>query len=81
MFPAERLEYLNDRVPNRAHNDFLEIGIEAGMLGYAMVVAAVIAVLALALRAWREPRMRGQIVFGLSVLLLIALHSVVDYPR
>ena len=80
MFPAERLEYLNDRVPNRAHNDFLEIGIEAGMLGYAMVVAAVIAAIALALRAWREPRVRGQIVFGLSVLVLIALHSVVDYP-
>jgi O-antigen ligase len=80
MFPAERLEYLDALVPNRAHNDFLEIGIEAGMLGYAMIVAAAVAVMALALRAWREPRLRGQIVFGLSVLLLIALHSVVDYP-
>jgi O-antigen ligase len=80
MLPAERLEYLDPLAPNRAHNDYLEIGIEAGILGYAMVVAAAMAVLAVAARAWRERRMRGQIVFGLTVLLLIAFHSVVDYP-
>jgi O-antigen ligase len=80
MFPAERLEFLGPAVPNRAHNDCLEIGIEAGLLGYAMVAAAAAAVLAMAARAWRDPAMRSQIVFGLSVLLLIALHSVVDYP-
>ena len=80
MFPAEQLEYLDSLVPNRAHNDFLEIGIEAGMLGYAMVLAAAFAVVGLALRAWREPGMRGQVVVGLTTLLLITLHSVVDYP-
>jgi O-antigen ligase len=80
MLPAERLEYLNAQIPNRAHNDFLEIGIEAGILGYVLLVAAVLTVITLVLRSWGEPRMRGQIVFGLSVLLLIALHSVVDYP-
>jgi O-antigen ligase len=80
MFPAEQLAYLDPLVPNRAHNDFLEIGIEAGLLGYAMVVAAALAVFVLAGRAWREPGMRGQIVVGLTTLLLITLHSVVDYP-
>lgn len=80
MFPAEQLEYLDPLVPNRAHNDFLEIGIEAGILGYVAVSTAVATVIVLASRAWREPSMRGDIVFGLSSLLLIALHSVVDYP-
>jgi O-antigen ligase len=81
MLPAERLEYLDALVPNRAHNDFLEIGIEAGILGYAMVVAAAAACLALARRGWRAaPEIRGQIVFAFSVLMLIAFHSLVDYP-
>jgi O-antigen ligase len=81
MLPAERLEVLTPSVPNRAHNDFLEIGLEAGLLGYAMVVAAIGLCLAMALRGWRAvPDMRRQIVFGLGVLIVIALHSVVDYP-
>jgi hypothetical protein len=37
MLAAERLEYLEAVVLNRANNDWLEIGIEAGLLGYAMV--------------------------------------------
>jgi O-antigen ligase len=81
MLPAERLEVLDPSLPNRAHNDFLEIGLEAGALGYVMIVAAVILCLSIAWRAWRgAPPMRGQVIFGLSVLLIIALHSVVDYP-
>jgi O-antigen ligase len=80
MFPAEQLEYLDPLVPNRAHNDFLEIGVEAGILGYSLIVAATFAVIALALRSWHDRNMRSQIIFGLSTVLLIALHSVVDYP-
>ena len=81
MLPAERLEVLDPSMPNRAHNDFLEIGLEAGLLGYAMLAAAALLCLALAWRAWRQvPAMRRQVVFGLGVLLVLALHSMVDYP-
>jgi O-antigen ligase len=81
MLPAERLEVLDTALPNRAHNDFLEIGLEAGLLGYAMVALAGLLCVFLAWRAWREvPAMRRQIVFGMSVLLILALHSIVDYP-
>lgn len=81
MFPAERLEFLAATLPNRAHNDFLEIGIEAGILGYIMVASAIILCIAMAWRAWREvPAMRRQVVFAITALLLIALHSIVDYP-
>jgi O-antigen ligase len=81
MLPAERLEVLDPSIPNRAHNDFLEIGLEAGVLGYAMVAVIVILCISLAWRSWRQaPGMRRQIIFGLGVLMVIALHSVVDYP-
>jgi O-antigen ligase len=68
-------------VPNRAHNDYLEIGLEAGLLGYLAVVASTIVIVAMFWRSWRAVQaMHSQLVFGAAVLLLIALHSVVDYP-
>jgi O-antigen ligase len=77
----ERLEAVNPALPNRAHNEYLEIGLEAGLLGYAMVAAAAAVSIALAWRAWRSaPGMRRQILFGAGVLIIISLHSVVDYP-
>jgi O-antigen ligase len=81
MLPAERLEFLDASLPNRAHNDFLELGLEAGLLGYVMVAAAVTTCIAMACRAWRDgTEMRGHVVFAMAVLLSVALHSVVDYP-
>jgi O-antigen ligase len=78
---VERLAFVDPRIPNRAHNEYLEIGLEAGLLGYAMIAAAAVTVLALARRAWVGSRgLRGQIVFGLAVLIVITLHSFVDYP-
>lgn len=81
MLAFERLEFVDPRLPNRAHNEYLEIGLEAGLLGYAMVATAAALIVALAWRAWRgAPGMHRQIVFGLSVLIVIGLHSIVDYP-
>ena len=81
MLSAERLEVLDPEVPNRAHNDYLEIGLEAGVFGYLEIGLIVILCMTMAWRTWRDRRdVRGQIVFGASVLLLIAFHSVVDYP-
>ena len=80
-FAVERLEVVNRTYPNRAHNDFLEIGLEAGVFGYLAVAAAAILCLFLILRAWREQGERGeQVIFGLAVLSIVALHSLVDYP-
>jgi O-antigen ligase len=81
MIPAERLEYLDVTMPNRAHNDFLELGLEAGLFGYAMLAAAALVCLILGWKSWRaRPGMRGQIVFAAGVLIVITLHSFVDYP-
>jgi O-antigen ligase len=78
---AEPLEAVNASVPNRAHNDYLELAIEAGAFGYAALAAVALVLATMAARAWRtRPDDRPQVLFGLAVLLLIALHSLVDYP-
>lgn len=79
---AERLEVVGASFPNRAHNDFLEFGVEAGVFG-AMVLAAITAILIrLIVKGWKSPPAgsRAQLVFSITTLALIALHSQVDYP-
>ena len=82
MMAAERLEVVDQTLPNRAHNDYLELAIEAGLPG--LLVLAIIA--AIVLRAvWlarRDPPAgsRPQVLFASGTLAVIALHSLVDYP-
>lgn len=79
---AEPLASVQTAVPNRAHNDYLELAIEAGLFG-CLVLATIVTVLArLAARQLRQPspRLRGQAIFALAALTIVALHSQVDYP-
>lgn len=80
---AERLEAVNPSFPNRAHNDFLELMLEAGAPGLALLT-----ILA-GLLAWRwvirwhaspTPMERTELCFGAATLVLLGLHSIVDYP-
>lgn len=78
---VERLEVVNQTYPNRAHNDYLEIGLEAGIAGYAAIAAMTLIATTLALRAWRSGSdRREQIIFSVGVLVILAVHSLVDYP-
>jgi O-antigen ligase len=75
----ESLENLSPRKPGRAHNDFLELTIEAGAPGLAVMA------LWLALIGWlswkaRASRRRWVGWAGSTFLLAIALQSVTDYP-
>jgi O-antigen ligase len=81
LIAAERLEILDPAIPNRVHNDYLELALEGGAIGLALL-AAVAAVLGrLAWRTWRDrPRERHLTACGLTMLLIVALHSFVDYP-
>ncbi|WEK45586.1 MAG: O-antigen ligase family protein [Candidatus Andeanibacterium colombiense] len=77
----EPLEDLDPSVPNRAHNDFLELTLEAGVLGLALLALTAALVGWMAYRAWRDrPEDRGQVGFGFAALGIIALHSLADYP-
>jgi len=81
LVAAERLEVLNASVPNRVHNDYLELALEGG-LPALLLLAAIAGVLAWAAwRNWRErPDQRHFTAFGAIVLFVVAAHSFVDYP-
>jgi O-antigen ligase len=77
----ERLDDVTDRILNRAHNDYLEFFIEAGVPGM-LLVALFVAVVALRLReliASDQRRPALSLPAGLTIVLVM-LHSAVDYP-
>jgi O-antigen ligase len=81
LIGAERLEVLDPFLPNRVHNDYLEIVLEAGVVGVALLAAIVLVLARQAWRGWREdPESHPQTALGIAILLIIGLHSVVDYP-
>jgi O-antigen ligase len=82
LLPAERLEVVRDTVTNRAHNDFLELAVEGGIFGLALLGTISVVLVRAALSSLRAPyaQGRGLIIFALASLLLLGLHSLVDYP-
>ena len=68
---------------NHAHNDYLEILVEAGLPGAVLIG---LAALALGWRLWRLIRRTvrttdpGPALAGFSMLALLLIHSLVDYP-
>jgi len=79
---AERLEAIGPTLPNRAHNEYLELLLEAGLPGaIAWLLVIVLAVTA----TWRSLQGRttvpqAQAVFTAGTLTIAFLHSLVDYP-
>ena len=83
FFAAERLEFVDASVPNRAHNDFLELALEAGLPGLALLAAlagVLVWRLVVRLRDAGALPQRAEIWFAAGVLVLLAAHSLVDYP-
>ena len=75
----ESLENTAQRRAGRAHNDYLEIAIEAGLPGLLLIAAWSAMCIWLAWRARRSPlRWAGWAAAG--ILLAIALQSATDYP-
>lgn len=75
--PFERLEVLDATVPNRVHNDYLELLIDAGVLAPLVLSAAAV----LLGRLWhRSQAAREHRLVAIGTLLVLALHSIVDYP-
>lgn len=80
LMAAERLEVVDPTIPNRAHNDYLELILEAGLPGIAVALVIAVLVATLARGAWRRGTERATLTFALPTIAVIALHSVVDYP-
>lgn len=81
MTAVERLEVVDPSLPSRAHNDYLEIVLESGIIG-PILIAVVAVVLALeAVRSWRMGgETRTGVQFALAAFFVVAAHSLVDYP-
>jgi O-antigen ligase len=71
---------------NHAHDDWLELLVEAGLLAVAVMVAFLLWFARLALRAWRRHRTSQSPAGGVGaraaslVIGLLLAHSLVDYP-
>jgi O-antigen ligase len=76
---AEPLDMLGPTFLNHAHDDYLEIWLEAGVLGAALVVAFLAWLGIASWRAWRTRRGALAQAAGVAALLVL-LQSLVDYP-
>lgn len=75
----ESLENLTRKRAGRAHNDYIELAIEAGPLGLTLAAAWVILIGWLSWHARRSSQ-RWTAWAGSTLLIAIALQSVTDYP-
>lgn len=84
FLPYERLEVVDATLPNRAHNEVLEAMIEGGVPLLLSWAAATGLVAWHGIAAWRGGKdsalPRRWLVFSASAIVLVALHSLVDYP-
>ncbi|NQY14321.1 MAG: O-antigen ligase family protein [Henriciella sp.] len=67
----------------RAHNEYLQIFLEAGLLGIAVIGAAFVWLGQRALAIWRHEHKSSMIAFRKVALIsigVILLHSIIDFP-
>ena len=75
----ESLENLTERKPGRAHNDYLEVAVEAGLPGLLMIAGWLLLIFWLSIKARGSPD-RWIAWSGSAILISIAAQSAVDYP-
>ena len=78
---VEPVESVGTQFLNHAHNDYAELWVEAGVMGAVVVVAFLIWALVASARIWLAPERGGAPARAATlVILLLAGHSLVDYP-
>lgn len=69
------------RYANHAHNDYLEVLFETGLIGAVLIVLALATWAVFSVRAWRGPAEDRLWPRAASIVIgLVLIHSVVDYP-
>lgn len=80
--PHEQLAWVKPTMVNHVHNDYVEQLLEIGIaapVGWLLIVAALVLPVRI---AWAErTRPSGRLaLIGAAMLLLVAIHSAIDYP-
>ena len=76
----ESLEHISVRRAGRAHNELLELAIEAGPFALILLAAWCIWSLSAGWTALQDERRRWPALAGASILLAAALQSMLDFP-
>ncbi len=79
----ETLAIVGTHYVNNAHNEYLEIGIEAGIFGLAIIAGLIFWVVRRAFQLFYRSENKGSSVmagYAIAALGFIALHSLTDYP-
>ncbi len=82
VFPAYKTEALGGGYYEHAHNDFLELLVEQGVIGFALLGAAICIVLFKIVSAYlrrRDPLMRGALFFSFCGATSLLVHGLVDF--
>lgn len=80
---VERLSTMTPMYINQAHNDYLQIMLEAGVVGVLGTLGFFVLYIRLAVRAFRGDGRTREIIFVRAAVFMMAillLHSFVDYP-
>jgi O-antigen ligase len=82
----EQVEWLRPTFVNHAHNEYIQIAIEAGLLGCVVAALLIVVLIRTGTAAWRGLRLDPKsqswqlAALGVAIILLILMHSTVDYP-
>lgn len=79
---SEQIGWLRETYLNHVHNDYIELIIEAGLIGALLMLLVGVTLFRHGRWAWidrRAPIGRWALI-GVAVVVLCLLHSIVDYP-
>lgn len=76
----EPLDAVKPTFVNQAHNEYVQLVVEAGLPGIAAALLFFIALARGALALGKDRGQREALFIGLGIVLVFLLHSVVDYP-
>lgn len=77
----EQLGWVKPTFVNHLHDDYYQVAIEQGTAGMLLLLLFALALMVCAVKAWRDRAEDRDAIFGAgTIVLLFALHSVVDYP-